>query len=370
MIKIPFVNLKKQYISLKNEILNKIDEVLQSGIYILGKNLEEFEKSLAKYCNVSYSLGVANGSDALTLALRAANIQPDDEVLLPAQSFIATAWTVANLGARPVFVDIDDDYNISVEDLETKISNKTKFIVAVHLYGKICKIDRIQKIAHENGLIMIEDSAQAIGATYYGKKAGSFGFCSAFSFHPLKVLHAYGDGGAVVTNDIQTYEFLVKYRNHGLKNRDESEFWGINSRLDEIQAAILIIKLNKIEEYIQKNLKIADFYNDHLSVINEIKVPLYDKTIERPNFHRYVIRAQRRNELMGFLSKNGIETKIHYPKLIPFQECSKYLGYKKGDFPNAEIISEEILSLPLYPELEDYEINFVVEKIKEFYDYK
>ncbi|MCX7712457.1 MAG: DegT/DnrJ/EryC1/StrS family aminotransferase [Chthoniobacterales bacterium] len=369
MINIPFVDLSRQYKKYQLQINKKIQEVLNSGNYILGQNLNYFEQNFSHYCGVKYCLGVASGSDALTLSLKAIGVSEGDEVLLPAQSFIATAWTVVNLGAKPVFVDVDNDNNIDINDLNTKVTEKTKAIIPVHLYGKVSRIEEIVSIAKKFNLHVIEDSAQAVGSLKYGKKAGSFGVCSAFSFHPLKVLHAYGDAGAVLTNDENIYGLILKLRNHGLINRDECEVWGINSRLDEIQAAILNFKLNFLEDIILKNIKIANFYIHNLSDIKEIKLPVYDQGNERPNFHRFVIQCEERDGLIKYLFNNGIETKIHYPILIPFQKCCQYLNYKPGDFPNAERLSKRILSLPLFPEMKDEEIEYVVKVIRNFYNY-
>ena len=251
-MRVPFVNLGLQYKNLKEEIIEKIDSLSLMGQYVLSDELEKFETNFAKYCGVKYSIGVGNGSDALFFSLLALNIGKGDEVITAPNSFVATAWAIANTGAKLVFVDVNEDYNINPEKIESAINKNTKAIVPVHLTGKISKMEEINKIAQYHNIHVIEDAAQAVGASYKNKKAGSFGFSGCFSLHPLKNLHVNGDGGVITTNSKELSKYLRKIRNHGLKNRDECEFWGYNSRLDSIKAGIANIKLKYLDVWNKK----------------------------------------------------------------------------------------------------------------------
>ena len=362
-MKVPFVNIGLQYKSLKEEIIIKLDQVLSQGDYILGKELEIFEKEFSIYCNTKFAVGVGSGTDALFLSMKALNIGEGDEVIIPVNTFVSTASTVANVRAQPIFVDVLDDFNIDPYKIEKVITKNTKAIIPVHLTGRIANMDQINQIAKENNLHVIEDAAQAIGASMMNKKSGSFGLIGCFSLHPLKNLHIYGDGGMVTTNNENIYELIKKLRNHGLKNRDECEFWGYNSRLDNIQAAIARIKLLHIDQINNKFKEIAKIYSKELQ--NIVNVPSEDKN-KTSVFHRYIIQHPNRNKLKKFLEENGIETKINYPIPLHLQKAASDLGYKIGDFPNAEKQSELILSLPIYAELDDNQIYYVIEKIKKF----
>lgn len=364
---IKFVNIGAQFNSLRDEILKKVDEVSQSGEFILGKELQQFEKNFASYCNCKYAVGVANGTDALFLVMKALGIGNGDEVITAPNSFLATAGAVVAAGATPVFADVRDDYNIDPNKIEEAITERTKAIIPVHLTGRLADMSTILDIAKRHGVYVIEDAAQAVGASYNGKRTGSFGTAGCFSFHPLKTLNAYGDGGAITTDDTALYEKLMKIRNHGLKNRDECELWGYNSRLDNLQAAILDIKLKHLDKWNMRKRRMAALYRRGLQGIKGVlKVPA-DAPGEEAVYHTFIIQCENRDELQQYLQKQGIETKVHYPIPIHLQKAAVSLGYRKGDFPKAEAITKRILSLPIYPELLDADIETVCSRIIEFY---
>ena len=361
---IPFVNPSLQYKALRKQILQKFDEISLTGNYILGKEVEDFEKNFAEYCGTSYAMGVGNGSDALTFSLLGLGVKPGDEVITTPNSFVASAWTIANIGAKPVFVDVGDDFNINCSLIQESITRKTKAIMPVHLTGRVSDMEAINIIAKENNLLVIEDSAQAVGATYKSKMSGSFGDAGCFSLHPLKNLHVHGDGGVITTNDEELYNKVLKMRNHGLKNRNECEFWGWNSRLDEIQASIANLKLNYLDEWNNRYLELAKFYIEELRGV--VELPSINK-FEKPVFHRFIIQHEKRDSLKIFLESKGIQTAINYPLPLHLHQASEYLGYKVGDFPMAEKQAKKILSIPIYPELKKIESQYVVKCIKAFF---
>ena len=363
-ILVKYINFPLQYKKIKTELFRTIENVFESGNFILGSEVEKFEKNFAKYCETKYALGVGNGTSALFLVMKALGIGNGDEVITASNSFLATAGAIAATGAKPVFVDADDDYNINPNLIEKAITKKTKAILPVHLTGRPASLDKILEIADKNKIYLIEDAAQAIGAKYNGKKVGSFGIAGCFSLHPLKNLNAYGDGGVITVKDKQLYENLKKMRNHGLKNRDECDFFAFNSRLDELQASILNVKMKYLDKWTKKKREIASFYQKKLS--NIVKVPL-DKSNEYAVYHTFIIQVNKRDKLQKFLLQKGIETKIHYPIPIHLQKAAKYLGYKKGDFPKTEKQAEKILSLPIYPELKEEQLELVVKEIRNFY---
>lgn len=363
-MKIPFVNLGLQYSSLRHDILQRFDEISMSGEYVLGETLSRFESEFANYCGTRYALGVGNGTDALFMSMVGLGVNHGDEIITAPNSFIASAGTVGTLGAIPIFVDVLDDYNLDPAKIEAAISPKTKAIMPVHLTGRIAEMDTILEIANRHNLLVIEDASQAVGAIYKGKRAGSIGDIGCFSLHPLKNLHVHGDGGMIVTNNTVLYQKLVKMRNHGLKNRDECELWGYNSRLDSIQAAIASIKLKHLDKWNERYREIASTYSNELS--SYVKVPIH-QDYESPVYHRYVIQTDKRDALMNFLLKQGVETKINYPIPLHLQKPSRIFGYKQGDYPIAEKQSARILSLPLYPELKDSEVAYVIAVVKSFF---
>jgi len=366
-MQVPFVSLDRQYQSLRAELMAEFDRIGQSGMYIMGETLERFEKEAAAFCGTRYALGVANGSDALFLALKALGVGAGDEVITCPNSFIATTWTIAAVGARPVFVDARDDYNIDVDLLERAVTPRTRAIMPVHLTGRPAEMDAINAIAARHGLSVIEDAAQAIGARYKGKRVGSLGTVAGFSLHPLKNLGVYGDGGLITTDRSDVYEKIAKLRNHGLKNRDECEFWGYNSRLDTLQAGIASIKLKRLDAWNQRCCEIADIYRAELR--NFVWVP-EDREHEEPVYHNFVIQTDRRDALMAYLNDKGIGTRIHYPVPIHLQEAAHALGHKPGDFPVTERHVQTMMSLPIYPELRNEEVRYVVENIAGFYGQK
>ena len=363
-MRVKFVNLGLQYKNLKEEILTKIDFLSSNGSYVLTEELEKFEENFSKYCGVKYAIGVGNGSDAIFFSLLSQGIGKGDEIITAPNSFIATAWTISNTGAKIVFCDVGDDYNLDAKKIEKSITKKTKAIIPVHLTGRIANMDEINKIAKNNNLFVIEDAAQAVGAEYNNKKAGSFGLTGCFSLHPLKNLHVNGDGGVVTTNDESVYSFLKKIRNHGLVNRDECEFWGYNSRLDSIKAGIANIKLNYLDEWNNRFRTIASYYRNELK--NIMFVP-EEKSFESPIYHRFIVQCENRDILKQYLEEIGVETKINYPIPLHLQKAASSLQYKLGDFPRAEEQAKRILSLPIYAEMQDNEVEYVVECIKKFY---
>lgn len=364
MKKIPYINLKAQHSGLKGKLFAAVGRVFESSDFILGSEVEKFEKNIAVYCGTKFAIGVNSGTDALFLVLKAYGIGSGDEVITAPNSFLATASVIVATGAIPVFADIRDDLNIDPIEIEKKITKQTKAIIPVHLTGKPADMEPIIKIAKKFNLKVIEDAAQAIGAEYHKKKVGSIGDAGCFSLHPLKTLNACGDGGIVTTNNGEVYQKILQLRNLGLKNRNESDFWGYNSRLDSIQAAILSVKMKYLEAWIQKRIANASYYIEGLK--NIVKVPKIMRD-ERSVFHTFVIQTKKRNQLQNFLKKKRIETNIHYPISIHLQKASEALGYKYGDFPITETISKMILSLPIYQELQEHEMNYVIDSIKEFY---
>ncbi len=363
-MKVKYVNFPLQYEGIKDELLSAVKKVFESGNYVLGPELETLEKNFAKFCGTKHALGIANGTDALILAMKVLGIGRGDEVITAPNSFIATAGAIIMCEAMPAFVDVDEDFNINPELIEKAITKKTKAIIPVHLTGRPADMDAIMKIAKKYNLYVIEDAAQAVGAKFDGKPVGSFGDIGCFSLHPLKNLNAAGDGGLITTNDTALYEKLKKMRNHGLRNRDECEMFSFNSRLDNLQAEIINVKMKHLERWTKRRREIAEFYRKELKGV--VEVPEERKN-EYPVYHTFTIQAEKRDELQKYLLEKGIETKIHYPIPIHLQDAAKNLGYRKGDFPETERQAKKILSLPIYPELEKWQLELVVDKIREFY---
>ncbi len=364
---IPLVDLKKQHDSLHQEIEASLKLVMTSASFIKGPTLEQFEENFAKFIGIKHCIGVASGTDALHLSLLALGVGKGDEIILPANTFIATAYAVLYTGAKPILVDIDpNSYNLDPHLLRGKITQNTKAIIPVHLYGQIADMDRIKSIADKHNLYVIEDACQAHGAKYKGKNAGTFGDLAAFSFYPGKNLGAYGDGGAVTTNSTKLAKTLKKLREYGGISKYRYDTIGLNSRLDAIQAAILQIKLKYLEQWNNNRVKLANYYNKRFNrEIPFIKVP-YVNSFSTSVYHLYVIRTPKRNQLAEYLSSQGIQTGIHYPIPLHLQKSLQHLGYKKGDFPVTESLGREILSLPIYPELTLNQQNYIIDSIKEF----
>lgn len=364
---IPFIDLKRQHSLLGPQIETSIKKIINKGDFILGTEVMLFEKKFAQYCQTKYAVGVACGTDAILLALKALGIGESDEVIIPVNTFIATALPVISLGATPIFVDVDKKtYNIDTAKIEEKITKKTKAIIPVHLYGQVANMDKIMSLAKKYKLYVIEDACQAHGSEYKGKKAGSFGDIACFSFYPGKNLGAYGDAGAITTNNKTLSEKIKILRNVGQKEKYRHIELGYNSRLDTIQAAVLAIKLPHLNIWNEKRRQHAALYEKLLSGLN-ITLP-YEPDENLSNYHLYVIRTSKRNDLLSYLKEQDIHCGIHYPIPLHLQPCMKNLGYKKGDFPIAEMYAEKIISLPMFPELTEREIEQIATQIRKFYD--
>jgi dTDP-4-amino-4,6-dideoxygalactose transaminase len=366
-MKIPFLSFNATNATIRKEALHAFENVFDSNWYILGSHVSDFEKAYAAYNEVRFSLGVSNGLDALHLALRTLNIGTGDEVIIPSNTFIATALAISYTGATPVFVEPDiHTYNMDAEKLESKITPHTKAIMPVHLYGQACKMDTIIELASSHKLAVIEDNAQAQGATYNGKKTGSFGRINATSFYPGKNLGALGDAGAITTDDEELAQMVNRLRNYGSERKYYHESIGFNMRLDEVQAALLSVKLKYLDSWISERQQIANWYNEALKDVNDVILPGIAKGSTHV-FHLYVIRTKKRDELQHFLQDLGIGTLIHYPVPPHLQEAYRHLGYRKGDLPIAEEIADSCLSLPLFPGLTREEVEEVASCIKKFF---
>ncbi|MDX1908950.1 MAG: DegT/DnrJ/EryC1/StrS family aminotransferase [Bacteroidia bacterium] len=363
-LKVPYVDLGGQNKVIRDELLEAVGEVLDSGMFILGDQVAELEARLAEICGVKHVIAVGNGTDALLLPMRGLGIGAGDEVIVPPNSYLASASSVALAGATPVFVDVANDYNIDPDKIEAAITPRTKAIMAVHLTGRPAQMSRILDIAYRHGLHVIEDAAQAIGATYQGRPVGSFGTFGGFSLHPLKNLSAAGDAGFITTQDDTLATYLRKARTHGHVTRDTCAFWSLNSRLDTIQAAMLLVKLRYFNGWTSRRRDIAAMYKSRLS--GYVWTPK-DQPGEKGVYHTFIIQTDRRDALKQWLADKGVDTKIHYPIPIHLQEAAAYLGYKKGDFPVTERHTETMLSLPVFPELTDEQIEYVCTCIESFF---
>ncbi|MFC0272235.1 DegT/DnrJ/EryC1/StrS family aminotransferase [Metabacillus herbersteinensis] len=368
-MKVPMLDLSEQYSNIKEEVLTVLDEVMSSSRFILGENVKKFEADIAKLSNVEYGVGVANGSDALHISLQACGVGQGDEVITTPFTFFATAGAIARAGATPVFVDIEEDtFNIDPKAIEAAITDKTKAIIPVHLYGQTADMDPIREIAAKHNLAIIEDAAQAIGAKYKGRMVGELGDTACYSFFPTKNLGAYGDAGMVVTNNPDIAEKMSVIRVHGSKPKYYHHVLGYNSRLDEMQAAILNIKFKKLGTWIEQRRQAADNYT---KMIKEALGDQIVTPIEREEnfhvFHQYTIRVDKRDELQQYLNEVGVQTMIYYPLPLHVQPVFKELGYNEGDFPLSEKAANEAISLPMFPEIKPEQQKYVVEKIIEFF---
>lgn len=363
---IPLVDLKTQYLEIKSEINAAIKKVLESAHFILGEEVEDFEKKFAKVSNTKYAVGVASGLNALELGMRALGIGQGDEVITPVNSFIASSSAISFTEAKPIFIDCEENsFNIDPKKIEEKINSKTKAIMPVHLYGRPSEMDQIQRIAKKYGLEIIEDACQAHGAFFKGKRVGSFGSFAAFSFYPGKNLGAYGDGGMLTTNNHQIAKKVIQMRNYGQTKKYHHEYLAWNSRLDTIQAAVLLVKLQFLDIWNNARRKNAKLYNKLLKGLPIItpEIPTESEHV----FHLYVIRYGKRDNLAKYLKTKGIMTGLHYPIPIHLQTAYSFLGHKQGDFPISEKLSNEILSLPMFPHLKEEQISFISETIKKFF---
>lgn len=366
-MKVPFVDLTAQYKSIQQELDAAVADVMASGRYIKHKQVEKFERAFAQKLNVANCIGVGNGTDALLLSLKALDIKAGDEVLTPALSWISTAEVISQLGAKPVFVDVDPDYfTIDLVKAKQAVSSKTKAIIAVHLYGQPCELQTLRLFCDTHKLFLIEDCAQAHFSTFAESTTGTIADIATFSFYPTKNLGAMGDAGCVVSNNQALTNKVRRLANNGGLTKNEHLFEGMNSRLDELQAAILLVKLKYIDQWNLKRIGHAEQYFAELSAVNEIQLPK-----KLPNakhtYHQFVIKAKHRNALQQYLSQKEIVTDIHYPLALPFEPAYAYLQYSDKDFPVAYQLQNEILSLPIYPELQHTQVNYVCESIKEFY---
>lgn len=394
-MQIPLINLKKQYETIKEETDKKVLEVLSSAQYIMGENVKGFEKEFSEYLSVKYSISVGNGTDALIIALQALGIGEGDEVITTPFTFFATAESISFVGATPVFVDVEiDTFNMEPSKIEEKITDKTKAIMPVHIFGQPCNMDEINRIAKKYNLKVIEDACQAVGSDYKGQMIGTLSDIACFSFFPTKNLGCAGDGGMIVTNDDNLATVCKGLRTHGsgkngkkayniLNNIDEdveedkatdntvynplkyyNYLIGHNSRLDEVQAAILRVKLRKLDKWNHKRRENAIFYNEKLADTNLV-TPFEDKDVKHV-YHLYILQSEKRAELVNYLKDNGIATGVYYPVPLHLQKAYKDLGYKEGDLPNAEYLSHRTFAIPMYAELTDEEKDYIVNSIKEF----
>jgi len=360
---VPLVDLKRQYLSIKREIDEAIQEVIDKSAFIMGENVEQFVNDFATYCGVKYGVGTSSGTTALHLALLACGVTGGDEVITVPYTFIATAEAISQTGARVVFVDIEDrSYTMDPEKVEQAITEKTKAIIPVHLFGHPADMDKIGKIARKYNLVVIEDACQAHGAEYGGRKVGGLGDIACFSFYPAKNLGAYGDAGMVVTDDGGLAEKMRLLSNHGCSKKYYHQIEGYNYRLDAIQAAILRVKLRHLEEWTEKRRRNAKLY-DELLEGSQVGTPV-EMEYAKHVYHLYVVKVKNRDKLYLKLKQNGISAAVHYPLPLHLQEAYRYLGYKKGDFPISEACSESLLSLPMFPELTQEEIKRIVNIIK------
>jgi dTDP-4-amino-4,6-dideoxygalactose transaminase len=366
-MQVPALDLKAQYAALKDDILAAVSEVLETQWCIGGPKVAELEKNVAGISDCKYGVAVSSGTDAILNSLMSLECGPGDEVITTPFTFFATAGCIVRSGAKPVFVDVDPrTYNINPDLIEAAITDKTKAIMPVHLYGQMADMDPIMTLAKKRSLAVIEDAAQAIASTYKGKKAGSFGTAGCLSFYPTKNLGGAGDGGMIVTNDANLYDRMVLMRDHGQKPQYHYRFVGGNFRLDAIQAAVLLVKLKYLDEWTQKRQQNALYYNEAFSNSKVVTPFISPDCIS--TYHQYCIRVKQRDELASYLKDKGIGCAIYYPVPLHLQECFVNLGYKQGDFPESEKAAQEVLALPIYPELTEEMMAYVVKTIKEFID--
>ncbi len=365
VMNIPFLDLKSQNAALLPEIEPVIKEAILNAAFIGGENVSSFEEEFAAFCDTKFCVGVGSGTDALRLALLACGIKSGDEVITVPNTFVATTEAISQAGGRVVFVDVEPNtYNIDIERMEEKITGRTKAIIPVHLYGQCADMDPIMELARKYDLFVLEDACQAHGALYKGRKAGSLGDIGAFSFYPGKNLGACGEAGAVTTDDPDIAEKIRMLRDHGQSKKYYHEIEGYNGRLDAIQAAILRIKLKKLPDWVNKRRTNAALYNELLNECQAIVIP-YEHDWSASAFHLYVVRLKGREIIQKKLLEKGISTGLHYPVPLHLQTAYKFLDHQKGDFPVAETASDEILSLPMYPELTAKQVSFVAESVKD-----
>jgi dTDP-4-amino-4,6-dideoxygalactose transaminase len=362
--KVRFVNPQKQYKEHREEYLNIIDDVLSRGDLILRQDVEDFEHAIASMVGTKYAVGLNSGTDTMFFALKILGIGPGDEVITVSHTFVASIAVIVQTGATPVLVEVKDDFLMDVDKIEEAITEKTKAILPVHLNGRVCDMDKIMEIAKKHNLYVIEDAAQALGAKFNGRYAGSFGIAGSFSLYPFKVLGCFGDGGVLTTNDEHIAEQAILMRDHGQKTKTEIVLFGWNSRLDNLQAGVLNKKLNHFPDWVEARRRIAKTYTEGLAGISQIATPSQPDEKHFDTYQNYVLKVQKRNELAAYLKENGVETLIKDP--IANHKHPK-LGFDHISLPYTEQLADEIISLPLYPELTDEEVKYVIEKVREFY---
>lgn len=366
-MKVPLLDLNAQYEEILPDIKKEIDKVISIHAYKLGPQVREFEADIEEFCQVKHAIGCASGTDALILALLALGISEGDQVITTPFTFFATAGSIHRVGAQPVFVDVDPGtYNIDPAQIEAAITPSTKALMPVHLFGQSSDMERIMEIAQKHDLKVIEDNAQGIGAKFNGQIAGTIGDIGTLSFFPSKNLGAMGDAGMCLTNNKKLAAKMIQLRQHGENPQYYHRWVGLNSRLDTIQAAVLLVKLRSLKKWTHWRRQNADFYFEQLSDIPEIKLPFIDKRAESI-FNQFTIVAERRDELLNYLQSRDIGCAIYYPVPLHLQQCFSYLGHRQGDFPIAEKLSETVISIPVYSELQREQLEFVADSIKEFY---
>jgi dTDP-4-amino-4,6-dideoxygalactose transaminase len=367
-VNIKFVDLKEQYLSIKDEIDSAIHAVIDEMAFIRGSYIRAFEQEFADLHGAQHAIAVSNGTDAIYCSLKMLGIGPGDEVIVTSSSWIASSEVITECGATVVFADIEEDYfTIDPQDVQKKITDKTKAIIAVHLYGQPANLPELKAICDEHHLYLIEDCAQAHLASMDNKLVGNWGKCGTFSFYPGKNLGSFGDAGGVITNDSKFAEQIKIYSNHGAKVKPDHVMEGRNSRMDGLQAAILSAKIPYLNEWTNSRITNAAIYNEQLENISGIQTPKVRNGAKHV-YHLYVIKAAKRDDLRTFLKENDIPTGMHYPVALPFLEAYRHLGHQPSDFPNTSNVQDKIISLPMYPELPEKHIDYICKKIKEFYD--
>ena len=367
-MKVPFADLAIQYKTLKPEIDKVIAEVLDTGNFIGGSYVKQFEKSFSSLCRVKNCIAVGNATEGLFLSLKALGIGPGDEVITPAWSWISTSEVITLAGAKPVFADVDPEYfTITEENIKNKITTRTKAVIVVHLYGQVADVNSIKALCDHSNLFIIEDCSQAHLSSQSDFMAGSTGDCGVFSFYPTKNLGAFGDAGCVITNQDVLAEKIRRLANHGGLSKDDHLIEGFNSRMDTMQAAILNVKLNYLKEWNSRRINNAQLYFENLSAIKSLGLPkLRNDTVH--TFHQFVIRVEQRDELKSFLESEGVQTLIHYPKALPYEPAYDHLSHSRGDFPVSSKLQNTVLSLPISPEISEEQIFYVCQMIKSFYE--
>jgi len=366
--KVPYLDIQRAHQSVLPDLKNSLERVIESNLVVMGPELEKFEKEYAKFCKVKYCIGVANGLDAIILSLMAIGIGQGDEVIVPSDTYIATLLAISRVGAMPILVEPNiETYNIDPSKIEKAISKKTKALIPVHLFGQASEMDQILEIAEKHKLFIIEDNAQSQGASFNKKITGSFGIVNATSFYPGKNLGALGDAGAITTDNKKLYERILVLRNYGSRKKYFSEEKGYNSRLDELQAAFLRIKLKKLNQKNRMRQGIATRYLHELTGVGDLKLPITAKNATHV-YHVFAIRTKKRDVLQKFLSEKNIGTVVHYPIPPHLQNAYKELGFNKGDFPVAEELAATSLSIPIFPEMSDSEQEYIIKSIKKFYE--